>query len=113
MIKDIRPLRKMFLVFATLATAVYVGALLMFWRETVDDFSKDLRHHVSLLSQSVSITAKHHESILVTVGAELLAQGALQDPEKGRALIERLRHIDPGFVGYGLFSTNAPSVLPA
>ena len=102
MIKDIRPLRKMFLVFAMLAMVVYAGALFTLWRETVDAFSKDLRHHVSLLSQSVRITAKHHESILVTIGAELVAQGALQDPEKGRALIERLRSIDPGFVGYGL-----------
>ena len=111
MIKDIRPLRKMFLVFATLATAVYVGALFMLWCETLDAFSKELRHHVSLLSQSVRITAKHHESILVTVGTELLAQGALQDPEKGRALIERLRHIDPGFVGYGLARPDGQLVL--
>lgn len=85
-----------------LGVAVYVVTLVMLWKETVSGFEKDLKHHVSLLSQSVRMTAKLHEAILVGMGGELVAQGALEQPEKGRALIERMLGVDRGFVGYGL-----------
>lgn len=107
----VHPLRRLFRIFVMLGVAVYAVTLVMLWRETLSGFEKDLKHHVSLLSQSVRMTVKHHESILVGMGGELVAQGALDEPEKGRALIERMHAVDRGFVGHGLARPDGQLVL--
>lgn len=94
-----------------LGVAVYGVTLVMLWRETVNDFERELKHHVSLLSQSVRMTVKHHEAILVGMGGELVAQGTIEEPENGRALIERMHDVDRGFVGFGLARTDGQLVL--
>jgi PAS domain S-box-containing protein len=109
--KGVHHLRRLFGIFVMLGVAVYVVTLVMLWRETVSGFEKDLKHHVSLLSQSVRMTVKHHEAILVGMGGELVAQGAIEEPEKGRALIERMHGVDRGFVGFGLARPDGQLVL--
>ncbi len=109
--KSVHHLRRLFGIFAMLAVAVYFVTLVMLWLETVSGFEKDLKHHVSLLSQSVRMTVKNHESILVGMGGELVAQGAIETPENGRALIERMHDVDRGFVGFGLARTDGQLVL--
>jgi diguanylate cyclase (GGDEF)-like protein/PAS domain S-box-containing protein len=64
-----------------------------------------------MLVQGVRSTMKTHELVLLGLGGELVALGALQQPEKGRNLIERMKSIDPGIAGFGLARPDGQLVL--
>jgi len=54
-----------------------------------------------MLVQGVHSTMKSHELVLLGL-AGTGCQGALQQPENGRQLIERMKSIAPTIVGFGL-----------
>lgn len=104
-------LRRLFFVFTALLVVAYVATLARSWQETLRDTRASLTHINSMLIQGVRSTMKTHELVLLGLGGELVAQGALQHPEKGRALIERMKAIDPGIAGFGLARPDGQLVL--
>lgn len=89
----------------------YLGALLQNWLNAYNDTKASLNHINSMLVQGVRSTMKSHELVLLGLGGELVAQGALQQPEKGRQLIERMKNLAPGIVGFGLARPDGQLVL--
>ncbi len=61
--------------------------------ETIDDTRSPLGYINSMLVQGVRTTLKGHELVLRGLGGQLISLGALDEPERGRALIERMREI--------------------
>ncbi len=104
-------LRRLFMIFTALLLVAYLAALARSWQETLRDTRASLTHINSMLVQGVRSTMKTHELVLLGLGGELLAQGALRQPENGRALIERMQAIDPGFAGFGLARPDGQLVL--
>ena len=104
-------LRRLFILFTILMLGAYLAALVQNWRDAIDDTRSSLTHINSMLAQGVRSTMKTHELVLLGFGGELVAEGALDHPENGRKLIERMRAIDPGFAGFGLARTDGQLVL--
>ncbi|MCB1174796.1 MAG: PDC sensor domain-containing protein [Leptospiraceae bacterium] len=61
-----------------------------------------LRYLNTILSASTRHGLENYESYLSMIGHRLLARGALQQPERGRPLIESLKKEDMRIVAYGL-----------
>ena len=106
-----RPLLGLFRALALLSLGLYVGAIALLWRETINDTRSTLGYINSMLVQGVRTTLKGHELVLRGLGGELFSLGALDEPERGRALIERMRKIDPGMAGFGLARPDGQLVL--
>lgn len=106
-----RPLNSLFRRLMFLVVAVYLLALYYVWQLNLRDTENNLNHINSILSQGVRTTLKSHDLILRGLGSELIALGALEQPEKGRDLIERMKSIDPGMVGFGLARPDGQLVL--
>jgi len=106
-----RPLRGLYRLLMGLTLLVYLFALWYTWHLNLNDTRANLLHVNSMLAQGARTTLKSHELSLRGIGEELLARGALQQPERGRALIERMRSIDPGMVGFGLARGDGQMVL--
>lgn len=104
-------LRSLFLTFLVLVLVLYVAALATRWRLVLQENRSQLSYVVSMLSQSVRMTATTHESLLRGLGGELVARGALQQPERGRALIERYQRVDAGMAGFGLARADGQLLL--
>jgi diguanylate cyclase (GGDEF)-like protein/PAS domain S-box-containing protein len=99
------------LVFTALLLLAYVLVMLQSWKGALED----VRHNLSQINtaqvQGVRFTLKAHELVLRGLGSELYSQGALTQPEKGRALIDRMKKIDAGMVGLGLARPDGQLVL--
>lgn len=106
-----RPLLSLFRLLFGLSLLAYLAAAIYVWQLNLNDTRVKLGHINSLLAQGVRTTLKGHELILQGLGHELLAKGALENPEAGRALIERLNAIDPGMAGFGLARADGQLVL--
>jgi len=104
-------LRRLFIIFTLLLVGAYVATLLHTWQETFRDSRASLTHINSMLVQGLRSTMKSHEMVLIGLGGELVAQGALQEPEKGRTLIERMKAIDSGIAEFGLARPDGQLVL--
>ena len=94
-----------------LVVAVYLVAVAKLWRDNLDANQVALTHVNSMLVQGVRTTLKGHELILRGLGGQLVSMGALDDPARGRELVERMRDIDPGMVGFGLARPDGQLVL--
>ncbi|HPE80751.1 MAG TPA: EAL domain-containing protein [Gammaproteobacteria bacterium] len=108
---DNRPLRGLFRFLMLLVVAVYLVAVAKLWRDNLDANRVALTHVNSMLVQGVRTTLKGHELILRGLGGQLVSMGALDDPARGRELVERMRDIDPGMVGFGLARPDGQLVL--
>jgi len=108
---DSRALRGLFIVFTFLMVGAYLAALLQNWRNAYNDTQTSLTHINSMLVQGVHSTMKSHELVLLGLGGELVARGVLQQPEKGRQLIDRMKAIAPGIAGFGLARPDGQLVL--
>jgi diguanylate cyclase (GGDEF)-like protein/PAS domain S-box-containing protein len=106
-----RPLRVLFRTILALLVSIYGMALFYFWHVNLAQIESSLHHLNSILCQGVRTTLKGHELILRGLGEELLQLGALQQPEVGRGLIERMGLIDPGMAGFGLARTDGQLLL--
>jgi len=104
-------LRHLFIVFTFLLIAAYLASLLQNWREALNDTRTSLIHINNMLVQGVRSTMKSHELVLRGLGSELVEQGALQQPENGRKLIERMKTIEPGIAAFGLARPDGQLVL--
>ena len=104
-------LRRLFLAFAFLIVLVYAISIFQGWRVAINDTQASLKYISSLLAQATRSTFTSNELVLRGLGSELLSQGALNKPENGRALIERMKSIDPGVVGFGLARPDGQLVL--
>lgn len=106
-----RPLRALFRTLLGVSLLVYLLSIAYIWKLNVSDTKVTLNHVNSVLAQGVRTTLKGHELILRGLGHELLAKGALEQPEAGRELIERMKGIDPGMAGFGLARMDGQLVL--
>lgn len=106
-----RPLRGLFRALTLLVLLLYVAAAVQTWSASLDEARTELQHINSMLVQGTRTTLKGHEFILRGLQGELLELGALQDPERGRALIERMKSIDTGMAGFGLARRDGQLVL--
>ena len=70
-----------------------------------------LNNGARLLVEAVRATMTTHTAMLLSVGEGLLSMGALESPETGRALIERMANTDPGMAGFGLARIDGQLVL--
>lgn len=106
-----RPLRNLFAVFALVLFAAFALSVYQTWRETIRDTESKLEYIAGLLAQATHSTLKANEQVLRGLGTELLKLNALDEPEKGRALIERIKSLDAGMVGFGLARPDGQLVL--
>jgi diguanylate cyclase (GGDEF)-like protein/PAS domain S-box-containing protein len=104
-------LKRLFRLLMLLIVATYLGFITYLWRETVNETHDDLTYLNSFLATAVRTTLTEHELILRGLGTELIAEGALEQPEKGRQLIERMKKIDSGMVGFGLAKPDGQLIL--
>ncbi len=106
-----RALRGLFSVLIGFLLLVYCGAVVQQWHQALHNARTALVYMRSILVQSTRATLTNHELILRGLGSELVAQGALSEPERGRDLIERMKSIDPGTAGFGLARPDGRLVL--
>jgi PAS domain S-box-containing protein len=110
-IHDAKPLRSLFAVLLGFLVLTYLIAVSWHWTDVRRDAEAQLRYINSILVQNTRATLKNYELVLESAGSELVAAGALDKPERGRALAERLRAIDPGMVSFGLARPDGQFVL--
>lgn len=108
---DPRPLRGLFHVLIGFLVLAYLFAVIRHGFDAKQDIEAQLRYFNSILVQNTRTTLKNYELVLRGLGSELIAQGALQSPSRGRELIERLKAIDPGMAGLGLARPDGQLVL--
>ncbi|MCG6938663.1 MAG: EAL domain-containing protein [Gammaproteobacteria bacterium] len=106
-----RPLQALFRNILLLGAAVYIAAMVYVWHLVLKDTEDSLKHINSMLIQGVRTTLKGHELILRGLGQELLAMGALENPENGRSIMERMKTFDPSMAGFGLARPDGQLVL--
>jgi hypothetical protein len=106
-----RPQLGLFRTLMLFVVAAWLLVVVRLWYQTIDDTRDSLTHVNSMLAQSVRTTLNGHELILRGLGGELISLGALQTPERGRGLIERIKAIDPGMAGFGLARTDGQLLL--
>lgn len=104
-------LRRLFIVFTGLIVCAYAITLIQYWVSALKDTQNSLTHINSAQVQGVYSTLKAHELVLKGLGSELFSKGALNNPENGRELIERMKSIDPNMVGFGLARPDGQLVL--
>lgn len=110
-IHDAKPLRSLFIVLLGFLVLTYLIAVFWHWADARRDAETQLRYINSILVQNTRTTLKNYELVLESAGSELVAAGALENPERGRALAERLHAIDPGMTGFGLARPDGQLVL--
>ena len=106
-----RPLQTLFRNIMILVALVYLAAMYYVWQINLRDTETRLSNLNSITLQGVRTTLKGHELLLQGFGSELIAHGVLDNPEAGRELIERMKSIDPGMVGFGLARPDGQLVL--
>ena len=107
----LRPLRGLFYALIGFFVLAYFIVVARHWVDAKQDAETQLRYFNSILVQNTRTTLKDYELILRGLGSELIAQGALQSPARGRELIERMKSIDPGMAGLGLARPDGQLVL--
>lgn len=105
------PLHGLFRNILLLVIVVYIASIFYIWQETLKRTESSLHNINAMLIQGVRTTLKGHELILRGLGEELIEKGALEQPENGRELIERMKNIDPGMVGFGLARPDGQLIL--
>lgn len=108
---DPRPLRGLFYALVGLFVLAYFIAIARHWVDAKRAAEMQLRYFNSILVQNTRATLKNYELVLRGLGSELIAQGALQSPSRGRELIERMKSIDPGMAGLGLARPDGQLIL--
>ncbi len=108
---DPRLLRGLFYVLIGFFVLAYFMAIARNWVDAKQDAETQLRYFNGILVQNTRTTLKNYELVLRGLGSELIAQGALQSPARGRELIERMKSIDPGMAGLGLARPDGQLVL--
>ncbi len=106
-----RPLRGLYLALIAFIVLAYLIAVVQQGFEAKHEAETRLLYVKSTLVQNTRATLKSFEQVLRGLGSELVAQGALQSPEHGRELIERMESIDPGMAGFGLARPDGQLVL--
>ncbi len=106
-----KPLRRLFYALVGLFVLVYFAAVVRNWVDAKRAAEMQLRYFNSGLVHNTRTTLKNYELVLRGLGSELIAQGALQSPSRGRELIERMKSIDPGMVGLGLARPDGQLIL--
>ncbi|MFA7388462.1 MAG: hypothetical protein WCZ87_12490, partial [Thiohalobacteraceae bacterium] len=106
-----RSLRLLFIGLTLFAVFVFLIVAGRAWFQTLQDIENRLGYINRMLAQGIHTTLTAHELVLTSLGDELVALGADKDPERGRALIERLRAADSGMAGFGLARPDGQLVL--
>ena len=81
------------------------------WREARDEARQELSSTTHQFAQMVGAEFGHQQAMLRLLGSRLLAIGALDDPERGRPLIEEMFHLNPALAGFGLARPDGQLVL--
>ncbi len=105
------PLRGLLYALIGFFVLAYFIVVARHWVDAKENAETELRYFNSTLVQNTRTTLKNHELLLRGLGSELVAEGALQSPARGRALIERMKAIDPGMAGLGLARPDGQLVL--
>jgi diguanylate cyclase (GGDEF)-like protein/PAS domain S-box-containing protein len=104
-------LRGLYLALIAFIVLAYLIAVVQQGMEAKQEAETRLLYIKSTLVQNTRTTLKNYEQVLRGLGSELVAQGALQSPERGRELIERMEAIDPGMAGFGLARPDGQLIL--
>jgi diguanylate cyclase (GGDEF)-like protein/PAS domain S-box-containing protein len=105
------PLRGLFRALVGFFLLTYLLAIVWNGIEAKRDAEVQLRYIRSTLVENTRTTLRNYELVLRGLGSELVEQGALATPARGRALIERMGSIDPGMAGLGLARADGQLVL--
>jgi len=109
--RSIDPLKAQFLAASLMFLvlfAVYAAQTLERFRAVVED---ELTYVNRLLVEGMRGTLIAQESRLRMLGEQLLRLDIASDPENGRGLIEEMRRLDDGMVGFGLARADGQLVL--
>ncbi len=108
---DAQPLRGLFYALIGFFVLAYFIVVVRHWVDAKEDAETQLHYFNSTLVQDTRTTLKNYDLLLRGLGSELVAEGALQSPARGRTLIERMKSIDPGMAGLGLARPDGQLVL--
>ena len=81
------------------------------WNHIHERSEAELRFLDRLLIQTTREIFTYHESMLHVLGERLQEAGALEQPERGRALIDQMLRLNPAMAGFGLARADGQLVL--
>lgn len=81
------------------------------WEDSKNHRVTDLNHINRIVSQSMLSTFHHQESILKTLGQNLLHNKVNKNPENGRYIIEEMMKINKGMAGFGLARSDGQLII--
>jgi len=81
------------------------------WQATKAHYADILAHASDHLKQSVEATLRHQQGLLYVIAAQLDGMEAIDDPNRGRQLVERTMAINPALAGFGLARPDGQLVL--
>lgn len=91
--------------------AVYLSVAGLIGWATLESWRESLHDAHAMLAQGARTTLTAHERLLRGLGQELRDCGALEHPERGRALLERVRRMHPGLVSVELARPDGQPIL--
>lgn len=106
-----KPLRSLYFFLVAFFVAAYCIAAARHWHDARQDAASSLHYLNSTLAHNIRTTLRNFERNLRGIGTELVLQNALDSPDRGRALVERIRAIDPGMAGFGLARIDGQLIL--
>ncbi len=105
------PLGKAYRAILLVLTAAFTSFLVYIWhsvdREARSELSSTNRQFVHMVRAEFG----RQESMLRLLGSQLLAAGALEEPGRGRALIDEMIRLNPAMAGFGLARPDGQLVL--
>ncbi|MFZ9739229.1 MAG: hypothetical protein ACO3EZ_14595, partial [Prochlorotrichaceae cyanobacterium] len=97
-----KPIRLLFTTYLGLTLGMGACFFYWSWRSTQQRVADTLLYQGQVMYQSTEGTFQSFESLLIILGQRLVEQGAVQDPELGRVLIDQTKQLHQGMAGFGL-----------
>ena len=104
-------LRQLLFAFSALILCAYLVTLYQNWKSALSETQKNLTYINSTQVQGVNYTLKSTEILLKNLGENLVNEGALTSPEKGRETIERVKKNATNTVGLALARPDGQLIL--
>lgn len=87
---------------SALIVLIFISFLSWSWRDVVDDYEHAQDSAAEMLLQTTQAIFTSQESLLATVGYELINLNADIEPSNGRAYIDNIQAINPSVAGFSL-----------
>jgi len=101
----------LFVLFSFFGMLIVLAVIYMNWQDVKQKAEADLGHVNTFVYSAFEADLYKYESLLRLLGDRLQEMNVLEDPEKGRALLERTLKMNPNLAGFGLAEPDGNLVL--